>query len=136
MEIREFREEDWGQVWSLWQVCRLSLPPGCASGRTVRCCARPVLFLIADAGGAVVGTAVGTWDGERGWVCSVAVDPRFRRMGIARRLIQGLEDRLRQKGASYLLTLVPRENLEAQDLFEAAGFEHFPEHIIMGKPLR
>jgi ribosomal protein S18 acetylase RimI-like enzyme len=47
-----------------------------------------------------------------------------------------LENKLREKGAEYIITLVPKENLEAQVLFEAAGFENLPNHIIMGKSLR
>lgn len=135
MVIRECREEDWEQVWHLWKLCRLTTPPGCISGRTARCCAAVALSLIADAGGIVVGSAVGTWDGERGWVCCVAVDPRLGRMGIAHRLLQELEDKFREKGATYLVTLVPKDNPETQSLFEASGFGQMADHIIMSKPL-
>jgi len=136
MEIRECREEDWEQVWRLWEVCRLTPPPGCTSGRALRCRTNTALSLIADSGGVIVGSAVGTWDGERGWVCSVVVDPRLRRMSVARHLLQELENKLREKGAEYVITLVLKENLEAQVLFEAAGFEDLSNHIIMGKPLK
>jgi ribosomal protein S18 acetylase RimI-like enzyme len=57
-------------------------------------------------------------------------------MSVARHLLQELENKLREKGAEYVITLVPKENLEAQVLFEAAGFENLPNHIIMGKPLK
>jgi len=136
VEIRECREEDWEQVWYLWQQCHLTPPPGCTSSRAVKCRTKPALSLIADSGGVIVGSAVGTWDGERGWVCSVVVDPRLRRMNVARHLLQELENKLREKGAEYVITLVPKENLEAQVLFEGAGFENLPNHIIMGKSLK
>ena len=136
VEIRECREGDWEQVWYLWQHCHLTPPPGCTSSRAVRCGTEPALSLIADSGGVIVGSAVGTWDGERAWICSVVVDPRIRRTSVARNLLQELENKLREKGAEYVITLVPKENLEAQVLFEAAGFEDLSNHIIMGKPLK
>ena len=102
----------------------------------MRCGTEPALSLIADSGGVIVGSAVGTWDGERAWICSVVVDPRIRRTSVARNLLQELENKLREKGAEYVITLVLKENLEAQVLFEAAGFEDLSNHIIMGKPLK
>jgi ribosomal protein S18 acetylase RimI-like enzyme len=57
-------------------------------------------------------------------------------MNVARHLLQELENKLREKGAEYIITLVPRDNLEAQVLFDADGFENLPNYIIMGKPLK
>ncbi len=135
MIIRDYRETDRDQVWHLWEISGLTLPPGCRSSKSVACRTGAALFLVADTDNGVVGSATGTWDGERGWICSVAVAPPFRRAGLARNLVQELEKRLREKGASCVLTFVPRDNLFSQMLFEDCGFRPMGDHIVMGKTL-
>ncbi|MBI4333691.1 MAG: GNAT family N-acetyltransferase [Chloroflexi bacterium] len=136
MIIRDYREQDWDQVWHLWELCHLPPPPGCSSAGSKPCLGGNSLCLVADTENGIIASATGTWDGERGWICCIAVEPRFRRGNTARRLIEEMESRLRKKGASCVLTFVPRDNSFAQMLFEDAGFGVLGDHIVMGKPLQ
>lgn len=57
-----------------------------------------------------------------GFVHDVAVDPAFRRQGIASALMSAAIDWLREHGAPRVLLWTAAPNAEAQRLFDALGF--------------
>ncbi|MCH7621223.1 MAG: GNAT family N-acetyltransferase [Chloroflexi bacterium] len=48
----------------------------------------PALFVVATDGSEVIGSLMGGWDGWRGNMYRLAVDPQHRRLGLARRLVE------------------------------------------------
>ena len=67
---------------------------------------QPDLFVVAEAGGGLVGALIAGWDGWRGHIYRLAVLPRWRRGGLGRELVREAERRLRAKGACRLSILV------------------------------
>ncbi len=59
---------------------------------------------------------------HRGDVCKMMVHPRFRRRGIARRMLEAVETEARRRDLS-LLVLDTRTGDAAQTLYAAAGFK-------------
>ena len=59
---------------------------------------------------AIVGSAMGGWDGRRGWIYHVATSPEVRRSGLATRLITDVETRLAGLGARRVDLLVREGN--------------------------
>ena len=94
----------------------------------------PELFLVAQRGEKVVGTAMAGYDGHRGWIYSVAVAPECRREGIARRLLVECERRLRDRGCPKINLQVLPGNDAAVALYRSLGFR-IEERINMGKPI-
>ena len=68
----------------------------------------PGLVLVAALGSQVVGSALGAWDGRRGWIYHVATAPSHRRQGIATRLIDQVE-------AGLLALGCPKVNVMVRD---------------------
>jgi ribosomal protein S18 acetylase RimI-like enzyme len=62
-------------------------------------------------------------DGHRGWVYYLAVDPRSRRRGLGRRMMQAAEAWLRKREAVKLNVMVRRENAGALGFYERLGYE-------------
>ena len=58
----------------------------------------PGLVLVAVEGSRIVGSALGAWDGRRGWIYHVATAPAYRRRGIATRLVDQIEAALGNLG--------------------------------------
>ena len=85
--------------------------------------AEVLLGVVAD--GLIVGSVVATFDGWRGNVYRMAVDPTQRRRGLARRLAAAAEDWLRAAGAVRLSALVEGDRETAQAFWAAVGFEHY-----------
>jgi ribosomal protein S18 acetylase RimI-like enzyme len=73
----------------------------------------------------VVGSLLATFDSWRGNFYRMAVDPEWRRRGLARRLADTGEEWLRDAGAVRLSALVEGDRDVAQAFWESVGFEHY-----------
>jgi len=60
-------------------------------------------FLVAVIRSKVVGSIMVGYDGHRGWINYLAVDPGLRRQGIGRRLMEHAEEILRKAGAGGIV---------------------------------
>jgi ribosomal protein S18 acetylase RimI-like enzyme len=94
----------------------------------------PDLFLVAEIDGRLIGTVIGGFDGRRGFVYHLAVAAPFRRNGIASRLMQEVEGRLRAKGCLRSYLLVRPDNLDAQSYYEKAGWSVLDD-VVFAKDL-
>lgn len=92
------------------------------------------LFLVASLDDAVVGTVMAGYDGHRGWIYSLAVDPAHRRHGIGRALVQAAEAALAQRGCLKVNLQVVVGNDEAIPFYSALGYAIEPR-ISMGRLL-
>ena len=83
----------------------------------------PDLFLVAEIEKQIVGSVLGGFDGRRGMMYHMAVRMENRRQGIALRLMEELERRLREKGCIRCYMLVTEDNQDAIHFYEANGWE-------------
>jgi ribosomal protein S18 acetylase RimI-like enzyme len=123
MKIRPFEEPDRAQVVSLWERCGLIVQwndPNADIDRKKQ--VQPELFLVGEEGGSVVATAMGGYDGHRGWVFYLAVDPGRRRQGLGREIMERLEDLLRERGCPKINLEVRRSNLDVVRFYERIGY--------------
>ena len=136
--LREFQfPTDFPQVIALWK----NAGPGIHLRRSdereeiVKKLQRdPDLFLVAEAGGHIIGSVIGGFDGRRGMVYHLAVDGAYRKNGIGTKLMNELEKRMKIKGCIRSYLLVTRENLEAARFYESRGWEQM-DILIFGKDL-
>src|SRR5262249_10914993 len=92
IEIRPCRPEDVEAVLSLWvRAGAIPRPTDHAAGLVRRLERDRELFALAWDGQRLVGTLMGGWDGWRGNMYRLVVDPGYRRRGIASRLIAAVE---------------------------------------------
>ena len=79
-------------------------------------------LLVADDGDAIVGTVIAGWDGWRGAMWRLVVEPGHRRRGVGRALVEAGERRLRGLGAVRISALVGRDEDGAGAFWEATGY--------------
>lgn len=89
------------------------------------------LVLVAERGGRVVGTVTGTWDGRRGWIMRLAVEPSARRQGVASALIADVEARLHARGATQVNLLVFAENRDALAFWRELGYRSMAPVVLL-----
>ena len=92
------------------------------------------LFFVAVDAGAVVGTVMAGYDGHRGWLYSVAVDPGSRQQGIGAALVVHAEKALAARGCMKVNLQVLGGNEAVVGFYEALGFVVEPR-ISLGKLL-
>jgi len=74
-------------------------------------------------GDRLVAVAVLTHDGRKGWINRLAVDPAYRRCGLAQRLITDAEQWFtREVGLEVWAALIEQDNTASQALFERMGY--------------
>lgn len=83
----------------------------------------PDALLLGDAEGEVVGSLIAGWDGWRGTFYRLAVDPAYRRRGLATQMVRAGEERLRSLGAKRLNAIVESEETDAMSFWASAGYE-------------
>jgi len=93
----------------------------------------PDNFIGAFEGDALVGAALATWDGRKGWINRVAVRPRHRRAGIARLLIAEAERELERRGALIIAALIETDNLASRRLFVDCGYAEYGDIVYATK---
>jgi ribosomal protein S18 acetylase RimI-like enzyme len=134
--VREYADRDRGEVVALWNRVFADDPPRNAPERVIdrKLGTQRELFLVAERGGRVVGTVLGGYDGFRGWIYHLAVDPERRRGGIGRELMQEIERRLRALGCPKINLQIRAHNSGVRAFYERLGWSS-EAHISMGKEL-
>jgi ribosomal protein S18 acetylase RimI-like enzyme len=95
----------------------------------------PDLVLAASADGGLVGVVLGSFDGRRGWVNRLAVDPSARRRGVATALMTELETRLRARGCVQVNLLVFSHNDPGRTFWEDLGYGGTEEVVLYHRRL-
>ena len=76
------------------------------------------LFLVAEDGnGAVVCSVMASWDGRRGWINRLAVDPSARGGGLGERLMIEAESRLAAIGCDKVNMLIEPDNAAVEGFY-------------------
>jgi [ribosomal protein S18]-alanine N-acetyltransferase len=81
------------------------------------------IFWVAWSGSTLAGYIVATLMGRTGYVASIAVDIPFQRQGLARRLLAGVHEVYRQRGAVEIKLHVRAGNAPAIALYRKLGYE-------------
>jgi GNAT superfamily N-acetyltransferase len=121
-EIRRYRPGDGAALRAFWETLDFHSLGDDDDGLDLLAQRNPGLVLVAEAGGRVVGTALGAWDGRRGWLYHVGVAVDHRRAGLGRRLVHELERRLRALGCVKVNVIVRDDNPRAARFWEAMGY--------------
>jgi ribosomal protein S18 acetylase RimI-like enzyme len=135
MRIRAFAETDTDRVIELWSDCGLTRPwndprKDIARKLTVQ----PELFLVGEDDGAVIATAMIGFDGHRGWVSYLAVDPAHRGQGHAAALMSDGERLLIELGCPKIMLMVRAQNTAVIGLYEHLDYVA-EQTVLMGKRL-
>lgn len=102
------------------------------SSESSRC--NPELFLVGEEGGRIVASVMAGYEGHRGWLNYLAVDPAHQRRGQGRALLAEAERLLRERGCPKINLQVRATNAAAAAFYKAVGYSA-DEVISMGKRL-
>ena len=134
--IRPFEDADEDAVAALWREVFADDPPWNEPARMMaqKRAVQPEVFLVAMDKDGLVGTAMGGYDGHRGWVYAVAVRPQARRRGIGRALMNGIETALKSLGCPKINLQVRAGNEAVVAFYRRLGYR-VEQRVSMGKLL-
>jgi ribosomal protein S18 acetylase RimI-like enzyme len=134
MRIRQFAFDDYEAAADLWERAeRMVAPPRVEIEKKLE--RDPDLFLVAEVDDRLVGVVMGTYDGRRGWIFRLAVDPTMRRRGIGVSLVHEVERRCAERGIHHLRLLVFGDNEPALRFWEHLGYERVDGIVMFSKDL-
>ncbi len=135
VQITPFTDRYLDQVLALWQQTGLTVPHNNPQLDIARKMAHsPELFLVAQSSGIVLGTLMCGYDGHRGWLNYLAVDPGYQRQGVARDLVDAAIERLQTLGCAKVNLQVRDGNSSAVAFYKDIGFNQ-DQVISLGRRL-
>jgi GNAT superfamily N-acetyltransferase len=124
--IREIRTVDGDGLRALWRAEAFD-DLGDDDRSLARLARRnPGLVLVAADGSKVVGSALGAWDGRRGWIYHVVTAPGYRRRGIATRLVDQIESALASLGCPKANVVIRSDSDGGTEFWAARGYAASP----------
>ncbi len=135
MEITDYKAEYESAVIDLWEKCELTRPwnnPRLDIERKMK--EKPELLLVGLIDGNVAASAMGGYEGHRGWVYYLAVEPECQRQGLGKQMMGAIEERLLQIGCPKINIQVREGNTGALNFFKKIGY-NVEERISLGKRL-
>ncbi|MEO0455886.1 MAG: GNAT family acetyltransferase [Cyanobacteria bacterium P01_A01_bin.114] len=123
MKIRAFEQSDEDTVVNLWRRCGLLRPWNDPHKDIARkLLIQPELFLIGLIDDQIVATVMAGFEGHRGWINYLAVDPHHRRRGYGQMMMAAAERGLLELGCPKISLQIRQDNLEAIQFYERLGF--------------
>ena len=135
MQIRLFDISDEEAVVALWERCGLTRPwndPRKDIRRKVL--AQPDLFLVGVVDDEIAATVMAGYEGHRGWIQYLAVDPKHQRKGLGRAIVAEAERLLRETGCPKINLQVRTSNVGVIEFYKRLGFA-LDDVVSMGKRL-
>lgn len=135
LAIRAFAPIDEAAVVELWRMCGLVRDwndPHRDIQRKLT--TQPELFLVGEVSGRIVASVMAGYDGHRGWVNYLAVEPDTRGFGYARTLMAEVERMLTERGCPKLSLQIRSTNERVVAFYQRLGYAVDPV-ISMGKRL-
>jgi [ribosomal protein S18]-alanine N-acetyltransferase len=118
--IRAARPADAGRIAELERVCFPD--PWTPAGITEVLEAGHCLGSVAEPAGTVVAYALARWVADTGEILNLAVAPEYRRLGVARAILESILSRLAEQGVREVYLEVRASNIPAQSLYQLRGF--------------
>jgi ribosomal protein S18 acetylase RimI-like enzyme len=135
IETRNFLIDDYAAVLELWKrVDGLEIAQGDDRKNVTEFLARnPGLSCVATDGSKIVGAALCGHDGRRGHIYHLAVDPKYQKLGLGKRLVDECLNGLRPAGIQRAIILVAHDNSRGRQFWKHCGWEEIPGAMAIGK---
>ncbi len=123
LAVRECDQGDFEEVAQLGERCYLNASHNRPESMFDRKRAyQPGLFLIGELECRVVSTVMAGYEGRRGWINLLAVDPDYRRLGLGRAMMVAAHERLAALGCPKVNLQIRVWNSDAVAFYERLGY--------------
>lgn len=135
LSVRSYRPADRDPLIELWRRCDLTRPWNDPDRDIDRKLERDgELLLVGAVDEQLVATVMAGYDGHRGWVNYLAVDPACRGAGHGAAMMRAAETRLLALGCPKINLQIRTSNLDAVRFYESIGYS-MDDVVSMGRRL-
>lgn len=136
VKIRPLVPEEYEEIVNLWTRAGLPIKTrGRESRKALQTQMKeaPDFFIGAEVDSRLAGVIIASSDGRKGYLNRVAVDPKYRGMGIAAKLTQAAEQALNRRGIKVICLLIHRSNLASRALAKKLGYAEHDDIVYLSK---
>ena len=133
--ITIFEDKHRTQVIDLWKKCNLIKSwndPNKDIDRKLK--VNDNLFLIVEFNKVIIGSAMIGYDGHRGSLYYLAVDPKHQGKGVGKMLMKEIEKRLIEIGCPKINVFIRNSNIEVKEFYQSIDYEE-QNCLVYGKRL-
>jgi ribosomal protein S18 acetylase RimI-like enzyme len=124
VEITTYESKFQDAVVDLWKTCNLITPQNDpVEDIKKKTSFQPELFFVGLLEGKVIGSIMAGYEGHRGWMNYMAVNPKYQRQGYGRKLVQKAIAELKKIGCVKINLQVRRSNTSVIDFYKHLGFQ-------------
>ncbi|MFX1311505.1 MAG: GNAT family N-acetyltransferase [Promethearchaeota archaeon] len=132
MRIEKFSIDLYEDIIKLWKKAGINLGSSDTREEVKRMLQRnPNLFLIGKLHNKIICVVMGGFDGRRGYVHHLAVDPDYQKKGYGKKIMDELIERFRKRGVHKIHLFIERKNQEVVSFYKTLGWEIREDLIMM-----
>jgi ribosomal protein S18 acetylase RimI-like enzyme len=132
MKIRKYKTQDSAKLIELWQQIFPGDPPHNEPLSVLDAkLAVDDLIFVAESEDEIVGACMAGYDGHRGWLYAVAVNPNDRRGGLGKQLVTAAIEAMQELGCIKVNLQIRADNTAVAEFYKALGFS-VEERMSMG----
>ncbi len=123
MKIRNFQDLDKRPLINLWRTVFPDDPPHNEPSAVIDAKLNvDDLIFVAESEGELIGACMAGYDGHRGWLYAVAVDPAHRRQGVGEKIVRHSIQTLKKLGCIKVNLQIRSTNTEVAAFYQSLGF--------------
>ena len=132
MNVENFKMQYYNEVLELWRKAGIGVGSSDTKEEIAMILGRnPSLFLIGKEEDKIVAVVIGAFDGRRGYVHHLAVDPKYQNRGYGKAIIDELMRRFRSKKVHKIHLFIEKNNKKVVDFYLKQGWEVRDDLIMM-----
>ncbi|MHA1486892.1 MAG: GNAT family N-acetyltransferase, partial [Promethearchaeota archaeon] len=132
MKIEKFKIEYYDEVVGLWRKVGVEIVSSDTIDEVTRVLNRnPDLFLIGKLHEKVIAVVIGAFDGRRGYVHHLAVDPDYQKMGYGKTIMEALIEQFRTKNIQKVHLFIEKSNKSVIKFYSNLGWDMRVDLIMM-----
>ncbi|MEM8862741.1 MAG: GNAT family acetyltransferase [Chloroflexota bacterium] len=129
-KARNFQISDFDAVISLWKSAGIILSHSDTPKGLKQKLERDadLFFVLEDETKNLIGAVMGSFDGRRGWINHLAINPHYQGKGLGKLIMAELENRFREIGCEKVNLLIEPTNRAVQTFYE--GLDYTADELI------
>ena len=132
MKIEKFRIESYDEVVRLWRKAGIEIVSSDTIGEVTRVLNRnPDLFLIGKVQEKIIAVVMGAFDGRRGYVHHLAVDPDYQNKGFGKTIMEALIEQFRTKSIQKVHLFIEKSSKSVLEFYSYLGWDVREDLIMM-----
>lgn len=132
MKIEKFAIENYDEIIRLWRKVDLTITSSDSKEEVERMLQlNPDLFLIGKIDEKIIGVVMGGFDGRRGYVHHLAIDPKYQKKGFGKMLVDELMKKFREKKVHKVHLFIEKRNNDVITFYQKLGWEMRNDLVMM-----